>query len=345
MLGDDTIIWPGHGAPSTIGAERPHLDEWVDARLVGRSARAPAGRLLSRARTRSWNCETSTSRPTASPSCAASTSSVAEGEVHALMGPNGAGKSTLANVVMGHPGYGVTEGQIRLRGEDITAWAPDERARAGIFLAFQYPEAIGGVSVIQFLRQAIAARKGLDELSVLEVRLDLAEWMDRLGMDPAFAERHLNEGFSGGERKRNEILQMALLEPVIALLDETDSGLDIDALRVVARGVRTVRDRAPRAWACSLVTHYVKLLDEIEPDHVHVLVDGRIVALRRRRAGPAHRARGLRRLAHGDRRDQLRRPPRARRHPRAAPGHQRPAHHLPRLGRDLAAARARSSRR
>ncbi len=201
---------------------------------------------------------------------------VNEGEVHALMGPNGAGKSTLASVVMGHPGYRVTSGEILLRGEDISGWTADTRARAGIFLAFQYPEAISGVSVIQFLRQAIAARKGLDELSVLEVRLDLAEWMDRLGIDSAFAERHLNDGFSGGERKRNEVLQMALLEPVVALLDETDSGLDIDALRVVAKGVRTVRDEHPTMGAI-VVTHYVKLLDEIRPDFVHILVDGRIV--------------------------------------------------------------------
>jgi Fe-S cluster assembly ATP-binding protein len=198
------------------------------------------------------------------------------GEVHALMGPNGAGKSTLASVVMGHPGYEITDGEIFLHGENIAEWTPDERARAGIFLAFQYPEAISGVSVVQFLRQAIAARKGLEELSVLEVRLDLAEWMDRLGMDPAFAERHLNDGFSGGERKRNEVLQMALLEPVVALLDETDSGLDIDALRVVARGVRTVREEHPQ-MAALVVTHYVKLLDEIKPDQVHILVDGRIV--------------------------------------------------------------------
>ena len=201
---------------------------------------------------------------------------VREGEVHALMGPNGAGKSTLANVVMGHPGYVVTAGQILLRGEDIASWSADQRARAGIFLAFQYPEAISGVSVIQFLRQAIASRKNLDELSVLEVRLDLMEWMDRLGMDPAFAERHLNDGFSGGERKRNEVLQMALLAPDVAFLDETASGLDIDALRVVARGVRTVRSEHP-AMGVVVVTHYVKLLEEIEPDHVHVLVDGQIV--------------------------------------------------------------------
>ena len=201
---------------------------------------------------------------------------VYEGEVHALMGPNGAGKSTLASVIMGHPGYHVTSGEILLNGEDVAAWTPDVRARAGIFLAFQYPEAISGVSVIQFLRQAIAARKGLDELSVLEVLLDLAEWMDRLGIDSAFAERHLNDGFSGGERKRNEVLQMALLEPVIALLDETDSGLDIDALRVVAKGVTTVREQHPTMGAV-VVTHYVKLLDEIQPNYVHVLVDGQIV--------------------------------------------------------------------
>jgi len=201
---------------------------------------------------------------------------VREGEIHALMGPNGAGKSTLASVVMGHPGYEVTSGQILLNGEDLATWSADERARAGIFLAFQYPESISGVSVIQFLRQAIAARKNLSELSVLEVRLDLGEWMDRLGMDPAFAERHLNEGFSGGERKRNEVLQMALLDPVVALLDETDSGLDIDALRVVARGVRTVREARPQMGVV-IVTHYVKLLEELAPDHVHVLMDGRIV--------------------------------------------------------------------
>jgi Fe-S cluster assembly ATP-binding protein len=199
-----------------------------------------------------------------------------EGEVHAIMGPNGAGKSTLANVIMGHPGYQITAGEIYLRGQALSTWSPDERARQGIFLAFQYPESISGVSVIQFLRQAIAARKNFEELSVLEVRLDLMEWMDRLGMDPAFAERHLNDGFSGGERKRNEVLQMALLDPEVAVLDETDSGLDIDALRVVARGVRTVREARPHMGTI-VVTHYVKLLEELVPDHVHVLVDGRIV--------------------------------------------------------------------
>ena len=201
---------------------------------------------------------------------------VAEGEVHALMGPNGAGKSTLGNVIMGHPGYDITSGRIIFRGEDITTWSADERARAGIFLAFQYPEAISGVSVVQFLRQAIAARKNLDELSVLEVRLDLQEWMAKLEMDPAFASRHLNDGFSGGERKRNEVLQMALLEPELAILDETDSGLDIDALRIVANGVRLVREQRPN-MAAIVVTHYVKLLEELVPDFVHSLVDGKIV--------------------------------------------------------------------
>ncbi len=201
---------------------------------------------------------------------------VRAGEVHALMGPNGAGKSTLASLIMGHPGYHLTSGQILFRGQDIADWTPDARARSGVFLAFQYPEAISGVSVIQFLRQAMLARRGVEQLSVLEVRLELMEWMERLGMDPAFAERHLNEGFSGGERKRNEVLQMALLDPVVALLDETDSGLDIDALRVVARGVRTVRERRGELGIV-VVTHYVKLLEEIEPDRVHILIDGRIV--------------------------------------------------------------------
>jgi Fe-S cluster assembly ATP-binding protein len=203
--------------------------------------------------------------------------SVQPGEVHAVMGPNGAGKSTLASVLMGSPAYEVTAGTIKLDGEDITHWSTDVRAKAGVFLAFQHPEAIGGVSVVQFLRQAVAARKGLDELSVLEVRMDMMEWMDRLKMDSAFAERHLNEGFSGGERKRNEILQMALLDPRLAILDETDSGLDIDALQIVADGVTTVRENRPDLGVI-VVTHYQRLLNELNPDHVHLLVDGRIVA-------------------------------------------------------------------
>jgi len=200
---------------------------------------------------------------------------VGAGEVHALMGPNGAGKSTLAATVMGSPAFTVTGGRIRLDGQDITHWAPDVRAKAGLFLAFQYPESIEGVSVVQFLRQAISARKG-EDVSVLEVRFAMTEWMERLGMDPAFGERHLNQGFSGGEKKRNEILQMALLEPRLAVLDETDSGLDIDALRVVGRGVRTVRETHPDLGVL-VVTHYQRLLQDLVPDQVHLMIDGKVV--------------------------------------------------------------------
>ena len=200
---------------------------------------------------------------------------VPEGEIHALMGPNGSGKSTLASTLLGNPADRVTAGSIRFRGEDVTAWPTDVRAKAGLFLAFQYPEEIAGVSVIQFLRQAVSARVGEDR-SVLEVRLSMLEWMKRLGMDPVFAERYLNEGFSGGEKKRNEILQMALLDPELAILDETDSGLDIDALRIVAEGVQTVRSERP-ALGVLLVTHYTKILELLHPDAVHVLVDGRVV--------------------------------------------------------------------
>ena len=172
------------------------------------------------------------------------------GELHALMGPNGSGKSTLANTIAGSPGYEVTVGHILYRGEDITGWPVDVRAKAGVFLAFQYPEEIPGVPISQFLRQAVSARKGT-EISVLEIRVELLEWMKRLEMDSSFAQRYLNEGFSGGEKKRNEILQMALLEPELAVLDETDSGLDVDALRVVAKV--SSRSGAPGpSWAsCS----------------------------------------------------------------------------------------------
>ena len=201
--------------------------------------------------------------------------SVQAGEVHALMGPNGAGKSTLAGALMGHPAFRVTSGAILLDGEDVTDWATDVRSKAGLFLAFQYPESIEGVSVTQFLRQAMAARTE-DDVSVLEVRVLMTEWMERLGMDPSFASRHLNQGFSGGEKKRNEILQMALLKPRIAVLDETDSGLDIDALRVVGRGVHAVREERPELGVLA-ITHYQRLLDELVPDVVHLLVDGRIV--------------------------------------------------------------------
>jgi Fe-S cluster assembly ATP-binding protein len=201
--------------------------------------------------------------------------SVNTGEIHALMGPNGAGKSTLAGALMGNPVYTVTSGSILLDGQDVTAWGADVRSKAGLFLAFQYPESIEGVSVTQFLRQAMAARTE-EDVSVLEVRVLMTEWMDRLGMDKSFASRHLNQGFSGGEKKRNEILQMALLRPRVAVLDETDSGLDIDALRVVGRGVHAVRDERPELGVLA-ITHYQRLLDELIPDFVHLLVDGRIV--------------------------------------------------------------------
>ena len=197
------------------------------------------------------------------------------GELHAVMGPNGSGKSTRANTIAGNPGYQVTAGRILFQGEDITAWPVDVRAKAGVFLAFQYPEEIPGVPVAQFLRQAVSARQGTDA-SVLEVRVSLMEWMKRLEMDESFAARYLNEGFSGGEKKRNEILQMALLQPELAVLDETDSGLDVDALRTVARGVREVQANKPELGVL-LVTHYRRILDELTPERVHVLLGGRIV--------------------------------------------------------------------
>jgi Fe-S cluster assembly ATP-binding protein len=199
---------------------------------------------------------------------------VGAGEVHALMGPNGSGKSTLANTLLGNPDYQVTAGAIRFKGDDVTSWPADVRGKAGLFLAFQYPEEIPGVPVIQFLRQALSARKGVD-LSVLELRLAIMEWMQRLGIDPSFADRYLNEGFSGGEKKRNEVLQMAILEPEMAILDETDSGLDIDALQVVAKGVQEVRNDRPELGVL-LITHYQRILRHLEPDVVHVLIDGRI---------------------------------------------------------------------
>jgi Fe-S cluster assembly ATP-binding protein len=201
---------------------------------------------------------------------------VDSGQVHALMGPNGSGKSTLANVLLGNPAYEVTSGSIRFKGEDITSWPTDVRGKAGMFLAFQEPESIGGVPVIQFLRQALSARRSMD-MSVLEVRLMMMEWMEKLGMDPAFGERHLNDGFSGGEKKRNEILQMAILEPELAVLDETDSGLDVDALRTVARGVHTVRQARPDLGVL-VISHYQRMLEELDADRVHLIVDGVIVA-------------------------------------------------------------------
>ena len=199
-----------------------------------------------------------------------------KGEIHALMGPNGSGKSTLASVLLGSPEYSITKGSIRFRGEDITNWSTEMRGKSGIFLAFQYPHEVAGVSVINFLRQALSARKDM-KMSVLELRLSIMEWLERLNMDPSFAERYLNEGFSGGEKKRNEILQMAILEPEMAILDETDSGLDIDALTTVANGVSKVRQENPDLGVLT-ITHYQRLLDHLDPDFVHVILDGQIVA-------------------------------------------------------------------
>jgi len=198
---------------------------------------------------------------------------VRHGEIHALMGPNGSGKSTLASTLMGHPGYTVTEGQILYKGEDVTEAAPTYRGKIGMFLAFQHPEEIPGVSVTQFLRQALSNRTGID-LTVLELRLRVMDAMKDLGMESSFADRYLNEGFSGGERKRNEVLQMAVLEPELAIMDETDSGLDIDALRTVAEGVNklTGPDRG-----FLIITHYQRLLDYITPDVVHIFMDGSIL--------------------------------------------------------------------
>ena len=199
------------------------------------------------------------------------------GQVHALMGPNGSGKSTLAATLLGNPDYTVTGGRILFKGEDVTAWPTDVRAKAGMFLAFQYPEEIAGVPMVQFLKQALAARTGQEDLSLLETRLAIMEWMRRLDMDPSFGDRFLNQGFSGGEKKRNEVLQMAILEPDVAILDETDSGLDIDALRAVAHGIIEVRTHRPNLGIL-LITHYQRILDELRPDHVHLLVSGRVAA-------------------------------------------------------------------
>jgi len=199
------------------------------------------------------------------------------GEVHAIMGPNGSGKSTLANVLAGRPTVEVTKGQVLFEGNDLTALAPEERARAGIFLAFQYPVEIPGVANMYFLKAALNAlrsARGEDELDAIDFLSLAREKMNLVEMDEKLMSRSVNEGFSGGEKKRNEILQMAILEPRLAILDETDSGLDIDALRIVASGVNALRgpDRA-----MLVITHYQRLLDYIVPDYVHVLSEGRIV--------------------------------------------------------------------
>lgn len=204
---------------------------------------------------------------------------IKQGEVHALMGPNGTGKSTLAYSLMGHPNYEITQGEVIFKGQNILEVEPDERSRMGIFLAFQYPVAIPGVSVANFLRTAINARrkaKNPDDkgIPIPEFRKILKEQMDLLKMDHNFAGRYLNDGFSGGEKKRAEILQMAALQPEIAILDETDSGLDIDALRIVSDGVNALR--GPELGVL-VITHYQRMLNYIKPDYVHIMFDGRIV--------------------------------------------------------------------
>ena len=195
------------------------------------------------------------------------------GEVHAIMGPNGSGKSTLANVLMGNPVYEVTEGSVNYMGKDITAESTDKRAKKGIFMAFQYPESIPGVTIVTMLKAALSNITDTD-LTILELRLKVADAMKELGLEPDFVDRYLNEGFSGGERKRNEILQLAVLEPKLAILDETDSGLDVDGLKIVGEGIDQMRSE-DRSFL--IVTHYQRLLNYIKPDFVHVFIDGVIV--------------------------------------------------------------------
>jgi Fe-S cluster assembly ATP-binding protein len=214
---------------------------------------------------------------------------MSKGEIHAIMGPNGSGKSTLANTLMGHPSYEVTEGEIWFKGQNIVDLSPDERSRLGLFLAFQYPSAIPGVSVANFLRAAVNARRSKADpsgngtessngggrgISMREFRKLLKEKMAMLKMDTSFTRRYLNDGFSGGEKKRMEILQMAMLQPEIAVLDETDSGLDIDALRIVSEGVNQLM--SPKLGVL-VITHYQRILNYIKPEHIHILVDGQIV--------------------------------------------------------------------
>jgi Fe-S cluster assembly ATP-binding protein len=206
---------------------------------------------------------------------------VRQGEVHALMGPNGSGKSTLSYALMGHPRYEVTEGSITLDGQDLLDMEPDERAKAGLFLAFQYPTAIPGVSVANFLRHAVTnvrnpdRKEGEDLIPMRDFRKELRERMDELGVDQEFARRYLNDGFSGGEKKRAEILQLAMLRPAFAILDETDSGLDIDAVRIVSEGVNRVASR--HRTGVLVITHYERILTFIKPQFVHILFGGRIV--------------------------------------------------------------------
>lgn len=194
------------------------------------------------------------------------------GEIHAIMGRNGSGKSTLANVIMGHPAYEITSGSVHYKGQNITEMEVFERARAGMFLSFQYPAAIPGVQVGTFLRKSVASVRG-EAPSPREFRNELSNAMEQLDMDKSFLSRYVNDGFSGGEKKRLEILQMLLLRPDLALLDETDSGLDIDALRIVSEGINAVAQNT----GCLIITHYQRLLDLVKPDIVHVLIDGKIV--------------------------------------------------------------------
>jgi len=198
---------------------------------------------------------------------------VGRGEVHAVMGPNASGKSTLANAIMGHPRYQVTKGKVLFKGEDVTALTPDERARRGLFLAFQYPRAIPGVTMVNFLRSALRAVRGSD-VPVREFRTILRETMTMLKIDEDFARRYINDGFSGGEMKRAEVLQMGILKPDMSILDETDSGLDIDALRTVAEGINSLMSEER---GMMVITHYQRILDYVQPGFVHVLFDGRII--------------------------------------------------------------------
>jgi Fe-S cluster assembly ATP-binding protein len=204
--------------------------------------------------------------------------SVSKGQIHALMGPNGSGKSTLANVIMGHPNIEVTEGSIVFQGDDITEADPDERARAGLFMAFQYPVAVPGVTITKYLRTVINAHrqaKGQDPIPLKEFRLTVEEAMKLTNVPKEFASRYLNDGFSGGEKKRLEMLQLALQKPQVAVLDETDSGLDIDALRIVANAVNSVAQQSE--MGVLIITHYQRILHLVQPDFVHVLYQGRIV--------------------------------------------------------------------
>ncbi len=197
------------------------------------------------------------------------------GEFHAVMGPNGTGKSTLASAIMGHPKYEITKGEVKLDGEDVLEMEVDERAQAGLFLAMQYPSEISGVTNSDFLRSSINARREEgDEIPLMKFIKEMDATMDDLEIDKNMAQRYLNEGFSGGEKKRNEILQLMMLKPAIAVLDEIDSGLDIDALKVVANGINKMRSDE---FGCLIITHYQRLLDYITPDHVHVMMQGRVV--------------------------------------------------------------------